>query len=120
MDVDAEQAIAQTFQVQSVPSVIAIIKGQPVPLFQGAMPEPQLRQVMDELIKVAAENGVSAPGDVAAQDGALMVRSSPKKRKIRALTLPSTRSRLVTGMRPNRHIATSLLLTRTMQMPRLV
>ncbi len=70
VDVDAEQAIAQAFQVQSVPSVIAIIKGQPVPLFQGAMPEPQLRQVMDELIKVAAENGVSAPGDVAAQEGA--------------------------------------------------
>ena len=60
VDVDAEQAIAQAFQVQSIPTVVAIIKGQPVPLFQGAMPEPQLRQVMDELIKVAAENGVSA------------------------------------------------------------
>ena len=60
VDVDAQQAIAQAFQVQSIPTVVAIIKGQPVPLFQGAMPEPQLRQVIDELIKVAAENGVSA------------------------------------------------------------
>lgn len=60
VDVDAQQAIAQAFQVQSVPTVVAIIKGQPVPLFQGAMPEAQLRQVIDELIKVAAENGVSA------------------------------------------------------------
>ena len=59
VDVDAQQAIAQAFQVQSVPTVVAIIKGQPVPMFQGAMPEAQLRQVMDELIKVAAENGVS-------------------------------------------------------------
>lgn len=59
VDVDAEQAVAQAFQVQSIPTVVAIIKGQPVPLFQGAMPEPQLRQVIDELIKVAAENGVS-------------------------------------------------------------
>lgn len=59
VDVDAEQAIAQAFQVQSIPSVVAIIKGQPVPLFQGAMPEPQVKQVIDELLKVAAENGVS-------------------------------------------------------------
>lgn len=59
VDVDAQQAIAQAFQVQSVPTVVAIIKGQPVPLFQGAMPKEQLRQVIDELLKVAAENGVS-------------------------------------------------------------
>ncbi len=65
VDVDAEQAVAQAFQVQSIPTVVAIIKGQPVPLFQGAMPEPQLRQVIDELIKVAAENGVSASGAAA-------------------------------------------------------
>ena len=75
VDVDAEQAIAQAFQVQSIPSVIAIIKGQPVPLFQGAMPEPQLRQVMDELIKVAAENGVAAStgavGDTESPEGAV-------------------------------------------------
>jgi putative thioredoxin len=59
VDVDAEQAIAQAFQVQSVPTVVAIIKGQPVPLFQGAMPESQVQQVLDELLRVAAENGVS-------------------------------------------------------------
>lgn len=63
VDVDAEKEIAQAFQVQSIPTVVAIIKGQPVPLFQGAMPEPQLRQVVDELLKVAGENGVA--GNVA-------------------------------------------------------
>ncbi len=68
VDVDAEQAIAQAFQVQSVPTVVAILKGQPVPLFQGAMPEAQLRQVIDELIKVAAENGVSASVSAVAGD----------------------------------------------------
>lgn len=59
VDVDAEQQIAAAFQVQSIPSVYALIKGQPVPLFQGAYPEAQIRQVLDELLRVAAEQGVS-------------------------------------------------------------
>lgn len=66
VDVDASPQIAQAFQVQSIPSVIAVIKGQPVPLFQGAYPADQLRQVLDELLRVAAENGVTGRLDVAA------------------------------------------------------
>ena len=67
VDVDAEQQIAAAFQVQSIPSVVAVIKGQPVPLFQGAYPEAQIRQILDELLKVAAEQGVDGRvgGDVA-------------------------------------------------------
>lgn len=59
VDVDAEQQIAAAFQVQSIPSVFAIIKGQPVPLFQGVYPESQIREILDELLRVAAEQGVN-------------------------------------------------------------
>jgi putative thioredoxin len=59
VDVDAEQQIAAAFQVQSIPSVFAVIKGQPIPLFQGAYPEAQIRQILDELLRVAAEQGVA-------------------------------------------------------------
>ncbi len=59
IDVDAEQQIAAAFQVQSIPSVYAVIAGQPVPLFQGALPEAQVRQVIDEVLRVAAEQGVA-------------------------------------------------------------
>ena len=59
VDVDAEQQIAAAFQVQSIPSVFAVIGGQPVPLFQGAYPEPQVRQYIDEVLKVAAQAGVT-------------------------------------------------------------
>ncbi len=58
VDVDANPQISQAFQVQSIPSVVAIVKGQPVPLFQGAVPEAQVRQFFDELLRVAAEHGV--------------------------------------------------------------
>jgi putative thioredoxin len=66
VDVDKEQQIAAAFQVQSIPSVFAVIAGQPVPLFQGAYPEAQIRQVLDELLKVAAEQGVT--GTVVSED----------------------------------------------------
>lgn len=59
IDVDAQQRLAQAFQVQSIPSVLAVIGGQPVPLFQGALPEAQVRAVLDEVLRVAAANGVT-------------------------------------------------------------
>lgn len=59
VDVDAEQEIAAAFQVQSIPSVFAVVQGQPIPLFQGALPEPQVRAYIEELLRVAAEAGVS-------------------------------------------------------------
>jgi putative thioredoxin len=68
IDVDANPQLAQAFQVQSIPSVFAVVKGQPIPLFQGAQPEPQVRQVFTELLRVAEANGVSgrlAAGPVA-------------------------------------------------------
>lgn len=64
VDVDAEQQIAAAFQVQSIPSVFAVLAGQPLPLFQGALPEPQVRAYIDELLRVAGENGIN--GTVAA------------------------------------------------------
>jgi putative thioredoxin len=61
VDVDANQRLAAAFQVQSIPSVFAVIAGQPVPLFQGALPEQQIRQVLDEVLRIAAENGLPGP-----------------------------------------------------------
>ncbi len=59
IDVDANPQIAQAFQVQSIPSVFAVLKGQPIPLFQGAQPDAQVRAVFDELMRVAEANGVT-------------------------------------------------------------
>lgn len=59
VDVDAEQQIAAAFQVQSIPSVFAVIGGQPLPLFQGALPEAQVRQYLEALLAEAAKHGVN-------------------------------------------------------------
>src|SRR4051812_42824728 len=62
IDVDAEQRLAAAFQVQSIPSVFAVIAGQLLPLFQGAVSEAQARQVIDEVVRVAASQGLPGPG----------------------------------------------------------
>ena len=59
VDVDAEQQIAAAFQVQSIPSVYAVLGGQVVPLFQGAIPEQQIRPTLDKLLEVAASQGIN-------------------------------------------------------------
>jgi len=58
-DVDAFPQLAQAFQVQAVPTAVAVIKGQPVPLFQGPADDAQIRELVEELLKVAAANGVT-------------------------------------------------------------
>lgn len=59
LDVDANPQVAAAFQVQSIPTVVALLGGQAVPLFQGAHPEAQIRQVLDQLLAVAAQNGIT-------------------------------------------------------------
>ncbi|MBP2265311.1 putative thioredoxin [Pseudarthrobacter sp. PvP004] len=65
-DVDAFPQLAQAFQVQAVPTAVAVVKGQPVPLFQGPADDEQIRSLVEELLKVAAANGVTGSiGDAA-------------------------------------------------------
>ncbi len=68
-DVDTFPQLAQAFQVQAVPTAVAVVKGQPVPLFQGPADDEQIRNLVEELLKVAAANGVTGSMSDAATDG---------------------------------------------------
>ena len=72
IDVDANPRLAQAFQAQSIPMVVAIIGGQMVDAFLGAMPESQVRQWLTQVLAVADQIGVGAPGagGVPGADGA--------------------------------------------------
>ncbi len=59
VDSDANPGLSQAFRVQSIPSVFALVAGQPIPLFQGALPESQVRQVFEKLLEAAAQAGVT-------------------------------------------------------------
>jgi putative thioredoxin len=59
LDIEANQALAQSILsqlgVQGIPFVLAFVGGQPVPMFQGAVPIEQARQVVDQLVAVAEQ-----------------------------------------------------------------
>lgn len=59
VDVDANPAIAQALGAQAVPLAVAILSGQPVPLFQGTLGEDEVRQYFDQLVTAAVQNGVT-------------------------------------------------------------
>lgn len=58
VDVDANPQLAQAFRAQSIPMVVALVAGQPVPMFTGAVPEQQVRDVFAQLLQLAAQQGV--------------------------------------------------------------
>jgi putative thioredoxin len=64
VDVDANPQLSQAFRAQSIPLVVALVAGQPVPLFTGAVPEQQVREVLAQLLQLAAQNGVTGSIDV--------------------------------------------------------
>jgi putative thioredoxin len=68
VDVDANQQLAQAFGIQSIPTVVAVLKGRLLPLFAGALPESQVRQYLTEVLRVAEANGVTGRVQVADAD----------------------------------------------------
>ncbi|SJN12121.1 Thioredoxin domain-containing protein EC-YbbN [Leucobacter sp. 7(1)] len=68
VDADANPGLVQAFQAQAIPTVVALVAGRPVPLFQGAQPEAQIREVFGQLLQLAEQHGVT--GQVAAPDAA--------------------------------------------------
>ena len=62
-DIEAFPQLAQALAVQAVPTAIAFLKGQPIPLFQGAAAPAQSRQLFEELLRVAEANGVTGTVD---------------------------------------------------------
>jgi putative thioredoxin len=64
VDVDANPRLAQAFQAQSIPMVVAVIGGQMVDAFLGAMPEAQVKQWLAQVLAAAEQLGVRpAAGD---------------------------------------------------------
>jgi len=59
VNVDAEPQIAAAFGIQAVPAVIAVIAGQLAPLWQGTRSKEEARAFLDQLLQVAAANGIT-------------------------------------------------------------
>ena len=68
VDVDANPQLSAALQVQSIPMVVAVIGGQLVDGFLGAMPEAQVRQWIGQVLEVAEKMGMQLAAPAAADD----------------------------------------------------
>jgi putative thioredoxin len=81
LKVDSQQSltVAQAFAVKEVPSVVALIKGQPIPLFEGDQTEEAVKTVLDRLLQVSAENGVTGSLEISAEFAEPTIQDLPVK-----------------------------------------
>lgn len=59
LDINAHPQIAQALQVQNIPAVTAILGGRPLPLFQGLQSREDVIAVLNELMNIAAQSGLT-------------------------------------------------------------
>ena len=63
IDVDANQQLAAAAQVQSIPTVLVVWQGQIIPGFQGALPEAQVRDFLNQVIALPGQVPPQAEAD---------------------------------------------------------
>ena len=56
INIDSSPAVAERFQVRSIPYVLAFLDGRLIDGFVGVLPEPQLRQFLDRVLPTSSEN----------------------------------------------------------------
>ncbi len=62
IDIDASPEVAQAFRIQSVPTVVLVVDGQPVDAFTGVKSDKEVREFLD---KNGLTSGTGSPVDAA-------------------------------------------------------
>lgn len=80
--------LVKALQVEGIPTVLALIAGQPVPLFKGIPAEQEVRAILDQVLAFAAENSVTGqinpapPGEAEGERPSRHCHRSIKKRSM--------------------------------------
>ncbi len=68
VDADTNPQLVQAFNAQSIPTVAAVIGGRPAPLFTGALPEEQVKDVLEQVLAFAEQQGITGRIPVAGDE----------------------------------------------------
>ncbi|QMU80618.1 tetratricopeptide repeat protein [Streptacidiphilus sp. PB12-B1b] len=68
VDLRNNQQLAQQLQIRDLPTLLAVVGGQLLPLFEGPASEPEVRQLLDKLIE-AADTQLGVVGEVGVRSG---------------------------------------------------
>ena len=78
LDVDSSPQLAQALQVRAVPYVLAVLRGQPVPLFEGSVDDEAARQAMDQVVQAAVANGITGRAQPVGTPSAQVADTAPE------------------------------------------
>ncbi len=59
VDASANPQLTQAFHAESAPTVAAVIGGRPIALYEGDLPEADVKQVLEQLLTLAAQQNVT-------------------------------------------------------------
>ncbi|MCW2621398.1 MAG: hypothetical protein JWL64_1000, partial [Frankiales bacterium] len=62
IDVDTNQQLAGSLQIQSIPTVLLALGGRLIQGFTGALPEQELKSFVDQVLAAAQKAGLPGPG----------------------------------------------------------
>lgn len=65
VDPVASPELAQAFELKQVPTLLGMLKGQPAPLFSGDQSAEQVQLIIDRVLEVGKENGLTGTVKVA-------------------------------------------------------
>jgi putative thioredoxin len=68
VDIRSNQQLAQQLQIRDLPTLLAVVAGQLLPLFEGPATEPEVRQLVEKLIE-AADTQLGVVGEVGVRSG---------------------------------------------------
>ncbi|HEY8479520.1 MAG TPA: tetratricopeptide repeat protein [Spirillospora sp.] len=80
VDIDANPQLAAYMQqmgVRGIPFVAAVVGGQLLPFLNGAAPEPQVRQAVDQLFEALRKEGLVPEAPAGEQAGAAQAQANP-------------------------------------------
>lgn len=84
--------LAQAFDLKQIPTLLGMLKGQPAPLFAGDQPAEQVQQIIDRVIEVGKENGLTGTVKVAEPEPELSITHQQAFAAIEENNYPLARS----------------------------
>jgi putative thioredoxin len=84
--------LAQAFDLKQIPTLLGMLKGQPAPLFTGDQPVEQVQQIIDRVLEVGKENGLTGTVKVAEPEPELSITHQQAFAAIEENNYPLARS----------------------------
>jgi putative thioredoxin len=107
VDALASPELAQAFELKQVPTLIGMLKGQPAPLFSGDQPADQVQLIIDRVLEVGKENGLTGTVKVAEPEPELSITHQQAFAAIEENNYPLAKSLYEKALveNPNDHLA---------------